>query len=169
MRPGNDEYAEFYAGYVSKVPETEILPVLKQQLSDVVGFWRSIPESLATAVHAPYTWSVRQVMDHLLDGERIFGHRLHRIARGDQTPLPGFDENHYAIASEEHPASLADITSMFEHTRSVNVIFLQNLAPDAWHRTGTASNSRISVRALAWILAGHIRHHDDILRRRLGR
>jgi hypothetical protein len=108
-------------------------------------------------------------MDHLLDGERIFGHRLHRIARGDQTPLPGFDENHYAIASEEHPASLADITSMFEHTRSVNVIFLQNLAPDAWLRTGTASNSRISVRALAWILAGHIRHHDDILRRRLGR
>lgn len=168
MRPGSDEYAEFYAGYVAKVPETEILPVLKQQLTDIVQLWRSIPESSATLVHAPYSWNIRQVLDHLLDGERIFGHRLHRIGRGDQTPLPGFDENHYSVASEEHPAPLADIVEMFEHTRKVNILFLQNLAPEAWLRTGTASNSRISVRALAWILAGHIRHHDEILRRRLG-
>ncbi|MBL8810913.1 MAG: DinB family protein [Planctomycetaceae bacterium] len=168
MRPSSDEYAEFYAGYVAKVPETEIMPVLKEQLSDVVLFWRSIPESAATIVHPPYQWNVRQVLDHLLDGERIFGHRLHRIGRGDQTPLPGFDENAYSLASEEHPAPLADIIEMFEQTRRVNILFLKNLAPSAWQRTGTASNCRISVRALAWILAGHVRHHDEILRKRLG-
>ena len=167
MRPDPSEYAEFYAGYVDQVPETNIVQVFQTQLDETTQFWRSIPESLAACVHPPYSWKVRQVLDHLLDGERIFGYRLHRIARGDVTPLPGFDEQHYAAASEEHPASLADIIESWNSLRTANLLLIRNLADAAWGRVGTASGTSITVRALAWIMAGHVRHHNAILRKRL--
>ena len=167
MRPEATEYASFYAGYVNLVPETDILAVLQTQLSDVSVFWRSIPESAATLIHPPYSWRIRQVLDHLVDGERIFGYRLLRIARGDMTPLPGFDEHFYAEASEECPSPLSDIVGSFEALRQANVLLIRNLADAAWDRAGTASGSRITARALAWILAGHVRHHDVILQKRL--
>ena len=167
MRPEPTEYASFYAGYVDKVPELEILPVLEAQLQDVVAFWRKIPEGLANVVHAPYTWKVRQVLDHLVDGERIFGYRLLRIARGDTTPLEGFDEDAYALASEEYPAPLCDIVESFETLRRANILLIKNLSEAAWSRLGTSNGTPITVRALAYIMAGHIRHHDAILRKRL--
>ena len=118
-------------------------------------------------VHQPYTWNVRQVLDHLTYGERIFGYRLLRIARGDATALPGFDEHFYADASEESAAPLADIADMFAALRQANILLLKNLPEVAWTRMGTMSDTVISVRALAFILAGHVRHHDAILRKRL--
>lgn len=168
MRPVSTEYAPFYHGYIQEIPESDILSVLQTQLDDISQFWRSIPESAATLIHPPYTWKIRQVLEHLADGERIFGYRLLRIARGDTTPLPGFDENFYAEASEEQPWPLTDIVKSFEALRQANLLLIRNLADAAWDRAGTASGSRVSVRALAWILAGHVRHHDRILRQRLG-
>lgn len=167
MRPATSEYGPFFAGYVGLVPETDIVLVLQSQLADVTRFWNTIPESQATAVHAPYTWSVRQVLDHLVDGERIFGYRLLRISRGDTTPLPGFDENFYATASEESATPLTDIIEAFDGLRRANLVLIRNLPESAWDRTGTTGGTPITARALAWILAGHIRHHDAILRRRL--
>ena len=167
MQPKPDEYAAFYAGYVNLVPEEDVLSVLQTQLHTVSEFWRTIPESAATVVHQPYTWNVRQVLDHLTDGERIFGYRLLRIARGDATALPGFDEHFYADASEESAAPLADIADMFAALRQANILLLKNLPEVAWTRMGTMSDTVISVRALAFILAGHVRHHDAILRKRL--
>ncbi|MCA9033761.1 MAG: DinB family protein [Planctomycetaceae bacterium] len=167
MRPTADEYALFYAGYVEQVPENDIVRVLESQLAEVVQLWKSIPESEAAVIHKPYSWKIRQVLDHLTDGERIFGYRLLRIARGDQTPLPGFDEHFYANASEESAARLSDIVGAFEALRRANVLLLKNLPDDAWRRMGTMSETPVSVRALAYILAGHVRHHDAILRKRL--
>lgn len=167
MRPDPSEYAPYYAGYVDLVPETDILPILDAQAREVEAFWRSIPENAASEVHAPYTWSIRQVLDHLVDGERIFGYRLLRISRGDSTPLPGYDDQLYAKASEENPAPLADIIDSFAGLRRANYLLIKNLSPSAWERCGTANQSRVSVRALAYILVGHIRHHDTILRKRM--
>lgn len=166
--PDASEYAEYYGGYIAQVPPQPILDVLRSQAARVSLFWQSIPESAATRVDHPYTWNIRQVMDHVNDGERIFGYRLLRIARGDTTELPGFDENHYAMASEEHPAPLTDIALTFSALRQANLLLLQNLSPQAWDRKALASSSSVSVRALAYILAGHCSHHDRILRQRLG-
>jgi hypothetical protein len=167
MRPARDEYSDFFAGYISLVPENDVLHVLEQQLVEIPVVWRGITESEATAIHAPYTWKIRQVLDHLVDGERIFGYRLLRIARGDTTPLPGFDEHFFAEASEERPAPLSDIIASFESLRRANILMIRNLPDSAWSRIGIMSGSPTSARALAFILAGHIRHHDAILRRRL--
>ena len=168
MRPLPDEYAEWYAGYIAKVPEGNILDVLQQQLGEVREFWSKIPESVAAVVHEPYLWNVRQVLCHLTEGERVFGYRILRISRADATPLPGWDENHYAIMSEESPAPLSDCCLEFVGLRQANLCMLRNLSEKAWLRKGTANDHQISVRALAYILAGHIRHHDAILRKRLG-
>lgn len=167
MRPESTEYEPYFAGYVNQVPEGEITEILESQQFNVRKFWRSIPESAAAVIHPPYTWKIRQVMDHMVDAERIFGYRLLRIARGDVTPLPGFDELHYAVASEEKPAPLADIAESFDSLRRANVLLVRNLPEAAWDRHGTSNGFPISVRALAYILAGHVFHHDKILRKRL--
>ena len=167
MQPKPDEYAAFYAGYENLVPEENVISVLQMQWQNATEFWRTIPESAATLVHQPYTWNIRQVLDHLTDGERIFGYRLLRIARGDATALPGFDEHFYASASEESAAPLTDIADMFAALRQANILLLKNLPEAAWSRVGTMSGTVVSVRALAFILAGHVRHHDAILRKRL--
>ncbi len=168
MRPDSTEFAPFYAGYVSLVSESDIEASLKEQVAEIELFWRSIPEDVASVVHEPYRWKVRQVLEHLVDGERIFGYRLLRILRGDETPLPGFDEHFYADASEEFPRKLTAITDSMVALRQANILLLENLPESAMKRTGVASGSRVSVRALAYILVGHVRHHDVVLRKRLG-
>ena len=168
MRPDSEEFAPFYAGYVSLVSENDIEDALKQQVAEIEAFWRSIPEDVASVVHEPYRWKVRQVLEHLVDGERIFGYRLLRILRGDATPLPGFDEHIYADASEEYPRTLKAITDSMVALRQANILQLETLPESAMKRTGIASGSPVSVRALAYILVGHVRHHDAVLRKRLG-
>lgn len=168
MRPDSTEFAPFYAGYISLVSESNIEDALREQVAEVEAFWRSIPEDVASLVHEPYRWKVRQVMEHLVDGERIFGYRLLRILRGDATPLPGFDEHIYADASEEFPRTLKAITDSMVALRQANILQLENLPESAMKRTGIASGSPVSVRALAYILVGHVRHHDAVLRKRLG-
>ncbi len=167
MRPDESEYSSFFAGYIRLVPEDDILDVLQSQCESVTCYWRSTPESAAELVHPPFSWSVRQVLIHLVDGERIFGYRLLRIARGDKTPLPGFDEHFFADASEEQPWQLSDIVDSFEMLRRANMLLIKNLPAAAWDRSGIVSGANITSRALAWIIAGHVRHHDAILRKRL--
>jgi len=167
MRPSPNDYSLQAAGYVGLVPEEDILPVLQDQLDKTVAWWRTFPESAARTVHPPYTWELRQALHHIADAERIFGYRLLRIARGDQTPIQGFDENPYADTTLELICSLADIVTEFACLRQANLIGLRSLPPAAWDRWGTASNVRVTVRGLAYILAGHVRHHDAALRKRM--
>jgi hypothetical protein len=166
MRPSPNDYSPQAAGYVALVPEDDILRVLQDQLDTTVAWWRTFPESAAHTVHPPYTWELRQAMHHLADAERIFGYRLLRIARGDQTPLPGFEENSYADTTLELDCSLADIVAEFACLRQANLIVLRSLPPAAWERWGTASDARVTVRGLAYIMAGHVRHHDLAIRKR---
>lgn len=166
-RPGPTEFAPFYAGYVALVPEEEILAVLETQLDDLLALLRSVPEEQETVRHPPYTWSIKEVVGHLTDAERIFGCRALRFARSDPTPLPGFDENAYARVAGFDRLPLGDLVSEFEAVRRAHLWFFRNLPDAAWPRTGEANGNVVSVRALAYIIAGHTRHHTAILRQRL--
>ncbi|MFI5458293.1 MAG: DinB family protein, partial [Isosphaerales bacterium] len=116
-RPDSIEYAPYYAKYVSLVPEDDILTAMKSDLSATLSFLRSVPESEACLRHPPYTWSVKEVVGHLTDSERIFGYRALRFARDDSTPLPGFDENAYARAAEFDRQPFSDLVAEFEAVR----------------------------------------------------
>ena len=167
QRPDSTEYAAYYGKYIELVPETDIVAALAAQLEDVFPFLRGIPEAQGNVRHPPYTWSIKEVVGHLADCERIFGYRALRFARGDATPLPSFDENAYARAADSDRRPLADLVAEFEAIRRSHVLMFRNLPDAAWGRSGEANNNRVTVRAAAFILVGHTRHHTAILRKRL--
>jgi DinB superfamily len=167
-RPEPTEYAGFFAGYVNLVPEADPRPVLAAQLDEVLAFLRTVSEADASTLHAPYTWTFKEVIGHVADGERVFGYRALRFARGDTTALPGFDEALYAREAQSNRLPFAEVLSDFEAARRANVSLFRSLPDAAWARGGEASGAYLSVRALAYIIVGHTRHHFAILKKRLG-
>lgn len=167
-RPAATEYAPFYAGYIALVPEGDVLPAMAAQLAEIVTFLRGVSEADAAVRHAPYTWSTKEVVGHLIDGERIFSYRALRAARGDGTPLPGFDENPYVAAGAFDRLRLTELADEFEAVRRSTLWLFRNLPADVWDHRVTANNAEITVRALAYIVVGHVRHHGGILRKRFG-
>ena len=167
-RPGPDEYAPFYAGYVALVPEADVVAALAAQLEEALAILGPAPEAAGGVRHPPYTWTVKEVVGHLTDAERVFGYRALRFARGDATPLPGFDEGAYARAGEFDRVPLADLVAEFAAVRRAHLALFRHLPAAAWGRGGAANGSPVTVRALARIMAGHARHHTAILARRLG-
>lgn len=167
QRPAETEHAAFYGRYIALVPEADVLGAMSAQLDETLAFWRSIPEAQGDVCHAPYTWTVKQVIGHLTDSERIFGYRALRFARGDATPLPGFEDDDYAKAGGYERLSLANVVREFEAVRRSSLWLFRNFPEPAWVRTGEANGSGVSVRALAFIIVGHARHHGGILRKRL--
>jgi hypothetical protein len=166
-RPAETDYSPQHRGYVALVPEDDVLGVLEAQRAEFAALLRGVPEEKGGVRHAPYTWSVKEVVGHVTDAERVFGYRALRFARGDATPLPGFDENDYARAAESDRRPLAGLVAEFEALRRSHQLFFGNLPDAAWERAGEANGHRVSVRGLAYIMAGHARHHTVILRRRL--
>jgi hypothetical protein len=167
-RPVPTDFAPYYGKYLNLVPEDDILPALGSQLDDVLPVLRAIPEAIGNVRHPPYTWSIKEVVGHLIDCERVFGYRALRFARGDTTPLPGFEENDYAREGDFDRIQLSDLVSEFEALRRSHVGLYRNLPAAAWDRAGEANGNRVTVRALAFILVGHVRHHMAIVRKRLG-
>lgn len=168
-RPEPTEYADYYGKYLANVPEDDILPALEAEMTRTLELLRGVSEEESLVRHPPYTWSTRQVMGHLIDTERVFGYRALRIGRGDATPLAGFDENEYARAAESDRLPLKELAAEFEAVRRSHLWLFRHLPAAAWARRGVANNSPVMVRALAYILLGHERHHMKILRQRLGR
>jgi len=162
--PAAAEYAPYYGKYVSLVPPGDILVTLGQQLDDTRALLRSIPESQGNMRYAPEKWSIKELTGHIIDTERIFGYRALRFARNDQTPLPGFEQDDYISSAAFDECLLSDLAAEFEHVRQSNILLFRQLKKEAWERTGDASGSRVSVRALAYIIAGHELHHRNILR-----
>ena len=165
-RPEKGEYAEYYERYVSLVEETDIVAVLEKQQFELLEFFQKIDEDRSLFAYAEGKWSIKEVIGHLSDGERIFAYRALRISRADKTPIEGFEQDGYIENSNFNNTRLSDLIAELLYTRKSNLIFLNNLTDEAWHRTGTASDNTISVRALAYIMAGHIRHHLKILNER---
>ena len=168
MRPVAGEYAPFFAGYVSLVPETDVLPALAAQASEMRRLAASVPPDRETFRYAPGKWSVREILGHIGDAERVFGYRAFCISRGEQKRLPGFDENDYIAESAYDERTVAELAEDFAGLRASNLAVLGRLDPSRWSRVGNANGNPISVRALAYIMAGHARHHFGVLKARYG-
>lgn len=168
-RPQPSEYLAYYATYITKVPDDgDVLELLGAQEAEIRRLAAACSADQEEHRYAPGKWSVREVMGHLIDAERIFGHRAFRIGRGDETPLPGFDENRYIADSDYHSRPLASLVDELGLAREANLALFRNLPQEAWQRIGTANGHPVSVRALAFILAGHTNHHLAILGERYG-
>ncbi len=164
--PEKNEYAEYYERYVSLVAENDIVAVLEKQQTELLEFFKKITEEKSLFAYAEGKWSIKEVIGHLTDGERIFAYRVLRISRADKTPIEGFEQDGYIENSNFNNTPLSDLTDELLLNRQANLIFFRNLTDEAWLRTGTASENPVSVRALAFIMAGHIRHHLNILNER---
>jgi hypothetical protein len=167
QRPSDRECVDYHRNYVAKVPDGDILETLKAQQETMAHFVQAIPQEQADVVHAPYGWTVRQVIEHCVDAERVFGYRALRFSNADKTELPGWDENHYASSHYGPRCRLADLGDEYVALRQANVLLLLRLTDRAWDELGTADGRVFSVRTLAWLMAGHWLHHEEILRQRL--
>ncbi|MDT4967498.1 MAG: hypothetical protein QOJ64_2235 [Acidobacteriota bacterium] len=165
-RPGPNEYAPYYDKYISLVVEGEILATLRGQLNETLGLLEGISETQANFRYAPDKWSIKQLVGHLIDTERIFAYRALRFARNDQLPLQGFDQDQYVSNASFDDCTLSGLASEFAHVRRSTISLLEHLDDAAWKRLGSANDSEVSVRALAHIIAGHELHHMEILRSR---
>lgn len=165
-RPGSDESAPFYHGYIAEVPGEAIGTYLETQLTDLERLLAPLDESTARSRYAEGKWSIKEVVGHLADSERIFAYRLLRIGRGDATPLPGFDENAYVPAGDFDARPLASVVGELRAVRQGTIALAHGLPARAWPRRGEASGKVISARALAYIVVGHLTHHERVLRER---
>jgi uncharacterized damage-inducible protein DinB len=165
-RPDATEFASFYAGYVALVPEGDIVNILRRDGDAWQSVLAELPDARGDHRYAEGKWTIRQLVGHVSDAERIFAYRALRIARGDQTPLASFDENAYAETAGSDRRTLSALAAELRVVRESTVALLSSLPDDAWTRTGTASDKTVSVRALAYITAGHAEHHLKILRER---
>jgi hypothetical protein len=164
--PDRTEAAEYYFTYIDKVGQGDIVETLKQQRLDVRALLAGISEEQSLHRYAPDKWTVREVVSHLNDTERLFVFRALWFARGFDTPLPSFDQN-VAIASAGAPSrGWRSLVEEFDAIRSATIAFFDHLPDDAWGRRGIASGNPFTVRALAYIGAGHVTHHVKILRER---
>ncbi len=166
--PGADEYAPSFARYVTRVPPGDVLAQLRRQIAETMTLLHPLDEAKARYRYAPGKWSVIEVVGHLADTERIVAYRALRIARKDETPLPGFDEDPYVAAAEFERRALADVLAELAAVRTATLALLAGLPEAAWSRWGVASGHRVTVRALAHVIAGHELHHVEVLRTRYG-
>jgi hypothetical protein len=162
--PDSGEYAPFYAGYVARVPETDLESVLENQAGELARLAKSVADEHFR--YAPGKWTLREMFGHLCDAERVFGYRLFCISRGETQSLPGFDENSYVESASYDLVSLSDHVKQFSLLRDANLMVWSQLTEQQVTAFGTANKHTISVRALARIMAGHVRHHIAVLNER---
>ena len=165
--PETDEYAPAFAGYVGRLARSEdVLAVLADQLEQIPELARRFGEARGDYRYAPGKWSIKELIGHLSDSERIFAYRALRIARGDGTPLAGFDEQSYAPEMKAEARTLADMVDEWRDVRRATLSLFRGLPAAAWTRRGTANGQAMSTRAAAWVIAGHTRHHAAVLQER---
>jgi len=165
-RPDESEYAPFYAAYVSQVPAGDVRNHLRTQLPETLTMLAGVSEATAERAYAPGKWTLKEVLGHISDAERVFSYRLVSIARGDPAQLPPFDENAWVPASNANARPVAELLLEFATVRASTVQLVSALTEPAFLRRGTASGKTISARAIAFICAGHERHHRAIIRER---
>ena len=166
-RPKRAEYADFYAKYISLVPDGPVEEFLLKQWDELVSFMQGISEDEASKPYAPGKWSTKQVLGHLCDTERVISYRMMRFARGDQKELQGFEQDDYVAAGEFNTRVRHDLMVEFKNIRGATIALLGSISPEAGSRTGTANGNPVSVRALAYIIAGHAQHHLESLRKQI--
>lgn len=163
-KPEETEYLPYYGNYISLVQDGDIISTLSKQLPETLNLLQSIPESQGGFRYAPGKWSIKELVGHLIDSERIFTYRALRFARNDQTPLPGYEQDDYIREASFDACALTDLADEFASARQSSLYLFKHFSEEAWTRRGTANDSEVSVRALAYIIAGHELHHREVLR-----
>lgn len=167
-RPEPDEIPSHYVGYIQRVPEPDPVMACASQIEETAAVLRGLSDTDAIYRYARGKWSIKEVVGHLADTERIMSYRALRIARGDATPLASFDENAYVPVARFDGRSLADLVGELRTVRAATLALLRTFDEEAWQRRGTASGKPVSVRALGFMIPGHERHHVEILKTRYG-
>ena len=167
-RPASTEHSAYFERYISQVPDGDVLAFLESQGRDTVQLLRGVDEKRSEYRYAPGKWTVRGVVGHITDSERVFAYRALSFARGDLTELPSFDENAWALGSNADQRSLRDLAAEFAAVRGATTAMFRGFSDADMTRSGVANKNAVSVRALAWIIAGHERHHVKMLRERYG-
>ncbi|HKN57693.1 MAG TPA: DinB family protein [Gemmatimonadaceae bacterium] len=162
-RPAKSEFLPYYERYIALVPEGDVVSTLSSQIGDTLALLRSLPASVSTYRYAPDKWSVNELVGHVIDSERIFAIRALRFARNDPSPLPGFEQDDYIRNSTFDSYPLSELASELESVRQATLFLFRHMDEQSWTRRGIANNAEVSVRALAYIIAGHELHHREIL------
>jgi hypothetical protein len=165
-RPEKDEFASYYLPYVNAVPEGDIISVLSQQLESTKLLLKNITEEQGKFRYGPDKWTVKEVVGHMTDTERIMAYRLLCIARGETVSLPGFDENQYVEHASFNEQSLEQLLEDFAIVRQSTLALMKSFSADVWMRRGLANNTEVTVRGTAYIIAGHAIHHSRIIKER---
>jgi hypothetical protein len=165
-RPDRTEAAQYYFTYIDQVPPGDIGTILEEQLPQTLSLLRGISDERSLHRYEPGKWSVRQVVSHLNDSERLWVFRALWFARGFESPLPSFDQDVAITHAAADDRTWQSHVDEFGAIRAATIGFFRSLPPEAWMRSGVASGSRVTVRALAYITAGHVNHHVAILRER---
>lgn len=166
-RPGTDEYAEYYEQYIGKVTG-DFMDAFQQQPDQLDQLLGNLSHEEVSKLHDPYTWSLKQVMGHLIDCERIFSTRALRIGVGDEAPLPGIDQDVYVANLDYEKVTMDELLAEFRSLREGNVMLAKRIDQKNLERSGTASDLSITCKANFYILAGHVIYHEEIMRRRIG-
>ena len=165
-RPGSNEYAPFFAAYIALVPDGDVLSLLSAQVEETAALLAGLTETQARYRYAPGKWSVKDVVGHVADAERVFAYRALRFARNDKTPLSGFDENVFAAAANFDARPLAGIIEELRLVRRATMSLYRSFTPEMIARRGVSNEKELTVRALIYITAGHERHHVRMLQKK---
>jgi len=165
-RPETNEFAPYYNNYVSLVTDGPIATVLKAQPGELSRLISGLPDEKGTFAYAEGKWTIKELLSHIIDGERIFAYRVLRVSRGDKTPIEGFEQDEYIETSNANNRSFAELLEEFGTLRKANLLLVNNISGEASQLMGTASDNPVSARALVYIMAGHVRHHLNILNER---
>ena len=165
-RPESTEYASYYGKYVMLVPDGDLTATLSRQLDATLALLSSLPEQRADFSYAPGKWTIKEVVGHLMDGERVFAYRALCIGRDDKTPLPGFEQDDYVASANFNERTLSSLLEEFTAVRQATVQLFKNFSEKEWQRRGTANGQEITPLSLGYIVAGHELHHMDVVRTR---
>lgn len=163
IRPTPEDYAPYFERYVSLVPNGKITRTLEAGQEQLVSLFGRVVEDGAGYRYAPGKWSVREVLGHIIDTERVFTYRALRVARGDTTPLPPFDQDLFVMGGEFDRLRLSDLIDEFVIVREGTLALFRHLSPEAWNRRGTVGKDPLTLRAAAWIIAGHQLYHEALM------
>jgi len=160
------EYANFYADYIKMAEAEELKTGLRSSLYSVIDFFKAIPEEKLEYRYEIGKWSVKDIIQHLIDAERVFAYRALRFARQDKTPLPGFNENDYAINANANKKSREELLKEYQIVRESTILLFKSFNEETLKLIGTASNSKMSIRAIGFVIIGHEKHHCQVIKAR---
>lgn len=167
-KPNKSEYNSYYEPYISALPEKNINQILEEQINEIQNLFGVLNESKGNFAYAEGKWTVKEVLGHITDTERIFAYRILSFARGEKQKIPGFDQNEYVLNGNFNKRTIKDLSEEFIYLRKSNIILINSFNEETLKKIGNANGKEVTVNALQFILAGHVHHHIKVLREKYG-